>query len=233
MAAGSVAAQVLVSAAGMARVQSVQVGKAAPLGPQGVPSGFIKRPVEHRLSVRDLGLDGDEQADLRVHGGPEKAVYAYALAHYESWKADFPEHSSALVAGGFGENLTIEQMAEADICVGDVHKVGSAILQVCQPRQPCFKLVLRFNDNRLPSAMVKSGRSGWYYRVLGCGDLGEGDEIALIDRPHPDFPFEKLVEFVNFGTGSDAELTALGGMEGAASWIRRRALERLAARRGV
>lgn len=215
----------------MARVHSVQVGKAAPLGPDGVPSGFVKHAVEHRLAVRDLGIDGDEQADLRVHGGPEKAVYAYAVAHYDSWKADFPEHSSALAPGGFGENLTVDEMSESDICVGDVHKIGTAVLQVCQPRQPCFKLVLRFNDNRLPAVMVKSGRSGWYYRVLSRGQLGRGDEIEVVDRPHPSFSFEKLVRFVNFGMATDAELAALGDMEGAASWIRRRALERLAMRR--
>lgn len=213
----------------MARIHSVQVGKVTPLGPDGVPSGFVKHGVEGRTAVHELGLDGDEQADLRVHGGPEKAVYAYSLDHYASWKADFPEHSATLVPGAFGENLTVEGLTEADICVGDVHRIGTAVLQVCQPRQPCFKLALHFADKRLPSAMVRSGRSGWYYRVLSTGELGPGDELELIDRPQPGFSLPRLIDFVNFGEGTDAELVALSGLEEVASGIRRRAAQRLAA----
>jgi MOSC domain-containing protein YiiM len=212
----------------MIRLHSIQVGKVAPLGPQAVPSGFVKTTVGLRTAVRDLGLDGDEQADLRVHGGPEKAVYGYSLSHYQSWKADFAEHSSKLIAGGFGENLTIEGITEADICVGDVHRIGTAALQVCQPRQPCFKLALHFNDKRLPAAMVKSGRSGWYYRVLSPGDLGPGDQIELVDRPHPGFSFLRLLAFVNSGTVTNDEIVALSNMPEVASGIRRRAIERLA-----
>jgi MOSC domain-containing protein YiiM len=213
----------------MIRLHSIQVGTVAPLGPQGVPSGFVKHMVNHRTLVHDLGLEGDEQADRRVHGGPDKAVYGYSLGHYDSWKADFAEHSTTLIAGAFGENLTIEGMAEADICVGDVHRIGTAVLQVCQPRQPCFKLALHFNDKRLPAAMVKSGRSGWYYRVLSRGDLGPGDPIELVDRPHPSFSFLRLIAFVNSGTVSNDELVALSRMEDVASGIRRRAIEKLAA----
>ena len=211
----------------MTSVHSVQIGRIMPLGPDAVPSGFVKAPVQHRTRVHDLGLVGDEQADLRVHGGPEKAVYGYSLDHYEMWRADFAEHSPILIAGAFGENLTIEGMTEADICVGDVHRIGTATLQVCQPRQPCFKLALHFNDKRLPQAMIKSGRSGWYYRVLAEGEIGAGDEIAVIDRPHPDFAFPRLVAFANFGTATRAELVALSDMDEIASGLRRRASQKL------
>ena len=214
---------------GMIRLHSVQTGKVAPLGPADVPSGFVKSPVQHRIWVHHLGLDGDEQADLRVHGGPEKAVYGYSLNHYQAWKNDFAEHSSALFPGGFGENLTIEGMTEADICVGDIHQIGTAKLQVCQPRLPCFKLALHFNDNRLPAAMVRSGRSGWYYRVVAEGELGAGDAIDLIDRPHPDFPFRQLIAFANHGKATKEELAALVQMTDVAAGLRRRASERLAA----
>ena len=212
----------------MIRIHSVQTGKIAPLGPDGVQSGFVKNPVCQRTIVHDLGLEGDEQADLRVHGGPEKAVYGYALDHYQRWRNDFVEHSQTLIAGGFGENLTIEGMTEADICVGDIHKIGTAILQICQPRQPCFKLALYFNDKRLPAAMVKSGRSGWYYRVLAEGELGPGDAVELIDRPHPTFPFQRLVRFTNHGTATHSDLVALSRMTEVASGIRSRAIARLA-----
>lgn len=214
----------------MTRVHSVQVGRVAPLGPQGVPSAFVKHTAEDRTAVFELGLDGDEQADLRVHGGREKAVYAYPLDHYHSWKAGFPEHAEMLVPGAFGENLTIDGLIEADICVGDVHRIGTAVLQVCQPRQPCFKLTLHFNDNRLAAAMVKSGRSGWYYRVLSEGKLGAGDEVELIDRPQPNFSFTRLVEFVNFGRGTSAELLALSRMKEAPSKLQQKAAEKLADR---
>ena len=212
----------------MPQVHSVQIGKVAPLGRLGAPSGFVKRPVSGRTSVRVLGLDGDQQADLRVHGGIEKAVYGYSFDHYRSWETDFPEHSSKLVAGAFGENLTIRNLVEADICVGDVHRIGTTVLQISQPRQPCLKLALNFDDNRIPSAMVRSGRSGWYYRVLVEGEVGKGDTIELIDRPHPHFAFARLVEFVNRGTATRADLVALRRMDELAASVRRRALDRLA-----
>ena len=214
----------------MVRVHSVQVGKVAPLGPNDVPSGFVKRSIAHRAAVRELGLEGDEQADLRVHGGPEKAVYGYSLDHYASWTSEHPEHASILVAGAFGENLTVEGMTEADICAGDVHRIGTALLQVCQPRQPCFKLALHFGDKQLPAAMVKSGRSGWYYRVLCEGTLGRGDEIELVDRPLPNLPFQRLIDFVNFGSATDANLAAMSCRSEVASGIRRRALAKRTSR---
>src|SRR5438270_4168346 len=214
----------------MIRIHSVQVGTIAPLGPQGVLSGFVKHSAKRRTRVFEQGLDGDEQADLRVHGGPEKAVYGYSLGHYGSWKADFPNHSATLSPGAFGENLTVKGLTETDICVGDVHRIGTAVLQVCQPRQPCFKLALHFDDKRLPAAMVRSGRCGWYYRVLSQGELGPGDEVELVDRPQPSLPFTRLIDFVNFARSTDAELLALSRLEEVASGIRRRAVDKLAAR---
>ncbi|MEI7607693.1 MAG: MOSC domain-containing protein [Rhodospirillaceae bacterium] len=161
------------------RVVSVHVGRVSPLGPNGEPSGFIKHAVAGPVSVGQLGLTGDEQADLRVHGGPDKAVYGYATSHYAAWTAEFPQHEALFVPGGLGENLAIAGMDETDICVGDVHAASSGLLQVCQPRKPCFKLALRFENNRLPKAMLRSGRSGWYYRVLQTGTVSAGDAVTL------------------------------------------------------
>jgi MOSC domain-containing protein YiiM len=179
----------------LAVLTSVQAGRIAPLGPNAVPSAFVKLPVPGAVQVGTLGLDIDAQADLRVHGGPEKAVYGYANAHYARWAAEFPELASRFVPGGFGENLTIDGMAEADLCVGDIHAIGTVRLQVCQPRQPCFKLALHFANSRLPKAMVRTGRSGWYYRVLTPGRLQAGDAVTLAERPLPDFPFNALLDF--------------------------------------
>lgn len=201
-------------------VLSVQVGRVAPLGPDGVASGFMKRPVAGRVRVGKLSLDGDEQADLRVHGGADKAVYAYAAANYPLWTRDFPEHAARLTPGVFGENLTIQGLTEADICIGDVHAIGAARLQVCQPRQPCFKLGLRFDDNRLPRAMVRSGRSGWYYRVLDEGDLSAGDAVRLSERPHPGLLFTRMVDIVYRGQATEEELAVLAEAPGVAEWLR-------------
>ena len=206
-----------------ATLLSIQIGRIASLGPDGVPSGFVKSAVDGAVEVTSLGLAGDEQADLTVHGGPEKAVYAYPAAHHRAWALEFPRHADKFVAGGVGENLTIEGWTEADLCVGDVHSIGSARLQVCQPRQPCAKLAMRFDDNQLPKAMVQSGRAGWYYRVIEVGRIRAGDAVALIDRPNPGFAFDRLVEIVNFGDASLIELQAMAGMTGLAGRLRARA----------
>jgi MOSC domain-containing protein YiiM len=208
-------------------LHSVQVGRIAPLGPDGVLSGFVKHAVTERVEVRELGLAGDQQADLTVHGGPEKAIYGYAMRHYSDWLAEYPEHGDTLLPGAFGENLTIDGLAEDDICVGDVHRIGSAVLQLCQPRQPCFKFALHFNDSRLPKAMVKSGRAGWYYRVLEPGTLGAGDEIELVDRPQPEFRFSRLISIVNRGQATLEEIAALATMPEVASWLRKLAQDQM------
>lgn len=214
----------------VASLHSIQVGRTAPLGPERVPSAFRKRTAGCRIAVERLGLDGDEQADLTVHGGPEKAVYAYPLAHYAAWAGEYPEHRAKFVPGGFGENLTIDSLVESDLCVGDVHRIGSATLQVCQPRQPCFKLVLFFAEKRLPKAMVRNGRAGWYYRVLETGLVEAGDPILLHDRPNASFGFDRLVEIANFGRASSSELEALAEMDGLASNWRARARDMLSVR---
>lgn len=204
-----------------AHVKSVQTGAVAPLGAEGVPSGFVKHARAGKIAVTARGLDGDVQADLTVHGGPEKAVYGYASGHYAAWSAEFP--SLNFNAGAMGENLTIAGIDERDICVGDVHAIGSTLLQVCQPRQPCFKLSLRHDENKLPKAMVRSGRAGWYYRVLQAGALEAGDAIVLHHRPHADFPFTRLVEIIYHGEATRFELAQMSEMPELASYWRRKA----------
>jgi MOSC domain-containing protein YiiM len=209
------------------RILSIHVGKVAPLGPEGVPSAFVKQQIQGPVKVTPLGLEGDEQADLSVHGGPEKAVYAYSFANYAVWRKEYPQHAVALMPGAFGENLCIEGLQEADVCTGDVHKIGSSRLQVCQPRQPCFKLALRFDDKFMPKAMIRTGRAGWYYRVLEPGVIAMGDTVQLDDRPNPDFPFVRLIELISQGKATHAELERLQDMKGLASGWQLRARELL------
>jgi MOSC domain-containing protein YiiM len=186
-------------------VRSVQVGRIAPLGPDRVMSGFVKKPIVGPVEVGLLGLAGDEQADLEVHGGPDKAVYACSLGNYAAWKAAFPQHQMLLVPGGLGENLTIDGLAEGEVCLGDQMRIGTAVLQVSQPRQPCFKFALRFDDLTMPRAMVKNGMSGWYYRVLVPGSLAAGDEVRLLERPHPQWSIERTNRLIIQRHGTVAE----------------------------
>lgn len=208
-------------------LHSIHIGTVAPLGPDRVPSGFVKHRSDGPVAITTLGLVGDEQADLTVHGGIEKAVYGYPAAHHDAWAADYPELRDLFVAGGVGENLTIAGWTEVDVCVGDVHAIGNARLQVCQPRQPCFKFTARFGDNRLAKAMIRNGRAGWYYRVIEEGVICPNETVSLVDRPNPAFPFDRLVQIVNFGGADTDELRAMAGMDGLASRLRTRAAHAL------
>lgn len=211
-----------------ARLVSIHIGKIGELGPDREPSAFVKVAVEGEVEIAPLGIVGDEQADRRVHGGPDMAVYAYPFAHYAAWSADHPELAGKFAPGGFGENLAIAGLVEADVCVGDIHALGEVRLQVCQPRQPCFKLALRFEEPKLPKAMVRNGRSGWYYRVLTPGRVAAGAKLRLEARPHPDFAFPRLVDIVNHGAASEDELRRMAAMEGLAVKLRKTAEESLA-----
>lgn len=202
-----------------ASILSIQTGRSQPLGPDRVPSAFVKTARGGAVEVTLLGLEGDEQADLDAHGGPEKAVYGYAASRYPVWAEEFPALADRFIAGSMGENLTIAGMDEDDICIGDVHAVGTALLQVCQPRQPCFKLGLAHDNKLLALAMIRLRLSGWYYRVLKTGSLKAGDALTLHARPNPGFAFARLTEIVYHGKASQDELYRLAQMpELAGKW---------------
>lgn len=176
-----------------ARLLAAFTGPIAPLGPNGVPSAFVKRRVRQQVLVRKLGLQDDAQADRAVHGGPDKAVYAYPSENYPLWREDFPEHSSIWDLGSVGENLALAGLDESEVHIGDIFRFESVVLQVTQPRKPCFKLALRFNeDPRIGIRMVREGRTGWYFRVLQEGLLSEGQSLTLLERPHADWSIKRV-----------------------------------------
>jgi MOSC domain-containing protein YiiM len=144
-----------------------------------VETGIFKEPVTGPVAVRALGLEGDRQADLRVHGGTYKAVYAYAAEDYAWWSDQLRRE---LAPGMFGENLTTRGLDEHDTHVGDVLRVGTALLQAVQPRLPCHKLGIRFDDPRMVRRFMRSGRFGVYLRVLEEGTIEVGDEMAFVER---------------------------------------------------
>jgi MOSC domain-containing protein YiiM len=145
-----------------------------------VSTGIYKQPVEGRVKLRRLNLDGDRQADLTVHGGPYKAVYCYPHEHYAYWKNALPNRD--LPIGVFGENFTTEGMLETDVHLGDEFRVGSAEVTVTQPRLPCYKLGIRFDDGLMVKRFLASGKSGFYLSVKKAGEVGAGDEITTISR---------------------------------------------------
>lgn len=212
-------------------VTAVHVGKVAPLGPQGTPSAFRKTAVDHPVIAGTLGLTGDAQADLNVHGGPDKAIYGYALSRYPAWVAEFPHLADRLVAGSMGENLPVAGTDEAGINIGDRIRVGGALLQVTQPRLPCFKLGLAFDEPRVIRAMTRTGFCGWYYRVVEPGAIGAGDAHVVVERPNPDWSVARFAAIIAARAMGAELLREIVAMEGlAASW-QARALRQLAALR--
>jgi MOSC domain-containing protein YiiM len=143
-----------------------------------VSTGIYKQPVAGRTIVRKLNLDGDGQADLSVHGGVYQAVYVYDLESYQYWRQELDRND--LSHGHFGENFTVEGMPDDQIHIGDVFRIGGALLEVTQPRTPCFKLEMKMGLPDFPRQFVMSGRSGFYFRVLEEGEVGPGDSIELV-----------------------------------------------------
>ncbi len=145
-----------------------------------VKTSIYKQPVQGRVALRTLNLDGDGQSDLSVHGGVSKAVYCYPIEHYAYWKAQLGDRDLPL--GVFGENLTTEGMMEDGVQVGDEFSIGSALVTVTQPRLPCYKLGVRFQSDDMVKRFLASGRTGFYLAVIREGEVGAGDEIALKAR---------------------------------------------------
>jgi len=143
-----------------------------------VRTGIFKEPVEGRVNVRTLNLDGDGQADLIGHGGEMRAVYVYSHDNYALWGMELGRTDFTM--GQFGENFTVEGMFDHEIRIGDQFKIGSALFEVSQPRVPCYKLAIKMNEEGFYSRILNSGRLGFYFRVLEEGEVGRGDEIIPI-----------------------------------------------------
>ena len=175
----------------MAVLVSIQVGMPQTRGGEGATdpmdrpwtSGFVKEPVHAPVHVGREHLDGDGQADLRVHGGVDKAILAYSANHYPAWRDELGMLD--LPYGAFGENFTIDGLDENTVCVGDIWQLGEVRVEVSQPRQPCWKLARRWRRPDLPQRVLDTGRSGWYFRVLHEGQVKAGQQLSLIHRPHP------------------------------------------------
>ncbi len=210
-------------------ILSLHVGRIQPLGREALPSGIHKQAVQGPLRVTRLGLAGDAQADRLHHGGPEKALHHYPSEHYARWRSELPQRAERFVPGGFGENLSTCGLLEAEVCLGDVWRLGSALLQVSQARQPCRRLNLRFDLPDMVERVLASGRSGWYYRVLQEGEVAPEDGFFLVRRPHPDWPLDRLVRVLFSSSASRRDLAELAGLPSLSRNWRERATRRLLA----
>ncbi len=159
---------------------NVSLPRAIPYRGGAVETGIFKEPVPGRCMLRALNLDGDGQADLANHGGVDRAAYAYPVENYAYWRRELGREGFGF--GQFGENFTVEGMTEDDVCIGDVFRVGGAVVEVSQPRPPCFKLGIKMGMPRFPKLFLASGRVGFYTRVLEVGEVGAGDRIEFVRR---------------------------------------------------
>jgi len=147
-------------------------------------TGIFKEPTDEQIWLSKTNLDGDEQGDKKNHGGPEKALFAYPIKHYKAWREEL---NIDIDVGGMGENLAVLEMDEFSVCIGDTYRLGDAIIQVSQPRRPCWRPARRFRIKDLALRIQNTGRTGWYYRVLQEGYVISKIDMELIDRPYPEW----------------------------------------------
>jgi MOSC domain-containing protein YiiM len=173
-------------------ILELRTGRAESYGPKGESSAINKRPTDRSLLATAEGLEGDEQGDRRHHGGLDKALHAYAVAHYEAWARELPGAADRFAPGAFGENLVVDGVTEHDLCLGDQFQMGKALVELSQSRQPCWKLNLRFNRSDMARRVQATGRTGWYFRVLNPGVIAAGAEAHLIARPNAEWPLTRV-----------------------------------------
>jgi len=159
-------------------------------------SAIAKRPANGPVLAGPLGLEGDEQADLSVHGGVDKAIHHYPHDHYQAWTAELDGHALLSAPGAFGENVTTTGLTEEAVCIGDRFRLGAALVEVSQGRQPCWKIDHRFGRKGVTARVITSGRCGWYYRVIARGMVGEGDTLELVERPHPEWTVSRVFDLL-------------------------------------
>jgi MOSC domain-containing protein YiiM len=204
-------------------IDAVLTGKEVPFTDDGEMSAIAKTAVDGPRAVGFLGIEGDQQADLSVHGGPDKAIHHYPRDHYTWWRDRLPGRAVLDHVGAFGENISTRALTERDVCIGDRFQLGTALVEVCQGRQPCWKQARRLGDKGVVAAMVKSGRSGWYYRVIEEGQVAAGDALVRVAHLHVEWSVERVSGIVIAGRERDpAMLRTLSELpELAEGWRRR------------
>ncbi len=207
-------------------IEAICTGTARPFN--GVETSAIaKRPREGLVQILEDGFAPDEQADRRVHGGPEMAVHLYPLDHHGYWREELGVLDLLDQPGAFGSNLAVRGMTEGNVHIGDRFRVGTALLEISQPRQPCWKIDHRFGQKGMVAKIVKGGRSGWYFRVLEFGEAEAGDTIERVGIGEADWSVERAFKALVAGKASREEFEQLAEMPSLAPKLRDRARAKL------
>ena len=209
------------------KINGLLIGRITTLGGGKTLSGIDKQLQFEPVKLSYNGFIGDEQADTRHHGGPEKALHHYDFAHYEFWKAQIGNLKILEQMGAFGENISTIGLDETSIAIGDIFRLGTAIIEVSQGRQPCYKLNLRFQNREMAKQVQMTGRSGWYYRVKQEGIVAPGDELVLIDRQAPTWTIARIGNILYHDRLNRQALMALSALELLSFSWRKIAIKRL------
>lgn len=196
-------------------------------------SAIMKRPREGVVQLLEDGFAPDEQADRRVHGGPEKAVHLYPLDHHAVWRDELEDEAALALLdepGAFGSNLSVASITEDHVHIGDRFRLGGAVIELNQPRQPCWKVDHRFGVKGMTARIVETGRSGWYFRVLETGDVEAGDTLERIERGHEAWSAARVFTALIRGKATKAELEELAQLARLSPQIQAKAIRRLEAR---
>lgn len=191
-------------------------------------SAFAKRPREGSVQVLEDGLAPDEQADRRVHGGPQMALHLYPLDHHAWWRDQIGEHPALDEPGGFGSNIAVTGLLEDNVHIGDRFRLGTALIEISQPRQPCWKIEHRFGHKGMVAQIIESGRCGWYFRVVETGEVQAGDSLERIAIGAGEWSVSRVFRALVAGKASAAEYAALADLPALSPELRKKA----AAKRG-
>lgn len=175
-----------------ASIEAVYIGELSTIGPGNTATGIFKHASDQYHEVGELGLNGDIQVDKRVHGGPEKALYHYPAEHYALLQEALPHLSDSFIPGSIGENISTHGLIDTEVHIGDTFQLGNAIVQVSQPRRPCWKVNHKYGNAHIASLLMSEAISGWYYRILETGQLRRGDNIEFLDRLDNSIPVAEI-----------------------------------------
>lgn len=212
-------------------LDALLLGSLSPIDDRGTLSGIVKYPIVGAVLLGATGFSGDHQGDLKRHGGVDKAVHHYPRDHYRVWMDEIGSMLLLQQPGAFGENLSTLGLTESDVAVGDRFRLGGALLEVSQGRQPCWKLNRRFDLADMARRLQQSGRTGWYYRVIESGPVSAGDRMHLVERRHPEWTIARLWHFLYVDTLNREALEEIANLTILPSNWRDYAAKRLQTRR--